>query len=84
MYCCPGQPEGTRREATSCVDMGEKGALRYLVQRPVPGSPQRPHPSLTWGVEPMPLVSPEGDRDEEQEGSGVEGGSTAVTLNSKA
>jgi len=32
----------------------------------------------------MPLVSPEGDGDEEHKGSGVEGGFAAVTLNSKA
>ena len=31
----------------------------------------------------VPPVLPRGDRDEEHEGSGVEGGSTAVTLNSK-
>ena len=68
----------------SCVDVGEKGALRCFVQHPVPGLPQRPRPSLTWGVALVPLVSPEGDRDEEREGSGVKGGSAAVTLNSRA
>jgi len=67
----------------SCVDVGEKGALRHFVWRPVPGSPRRP-PSLTRGVAPVPSESAEGDGDEEREGSGVEGGSTAVTLNSKA
>ena len=50
---------------------------------PVPGLPWRP-PSLTWGVALMPSESPEGDGDEEREGSGVEGGSVTVTLNSKA
>ena len=83
MYRCPGQPKGTRREAASCVDRGEKGALRRFVRHPVPGSPRRP-PSLTRGVAPVPLESPEGDGDEEREGSGVEGGSATVTLNSKA
>jgi len=83
VYCCPGLPEGTRREAQSCADVGEKGALRCLVQRPVPGSPWQPRPRLTWGVALVPLVSPKGDGDEEHEGSGVEGGGAAVTLNSK-
>ena len=67
----------------SCVDRGEKGALRRFVRCPVPGSPRRP-PSLTQGVAPVPPVSPEGDRDEEREDTGVEGGSATVTLNSKA
>jgi len=83
VYRCPGHPKGTRREAASCGDVGEKGALRRFVQRPVPGSPRRP-PSLTWGVALVPLVSPGGDRDEEREDAGVEGGSATVTLNSKA
>ena len=78
MYRCPGRPEGTRREAASCVDVGEKGALRRFVQRPVPGSPQQP-PSLTQGVALVPPVSPGGDRDEEHEDAGVEGGSATVT-----